>query len=364
MAATADVYKRLHSAFLELWNDPIAASLRIDVFAPSRVCEGFERVPDEPPFDRKRYELLAEVCVPIVPYGETFTQFGFAVLKRDYQVAKVQERFRSLCAEAGAHLPPHFRDQLAGYCSWHVTKPESWWVALLLYETGEAVRLPDGRSRENILLLRSVMLSVDAIQRYGLATDSPDLPSGGGGGRPSDPSPETQPPAGTPATPDTETGNLIVAEQEQAPETQPPAGKPAATADDGEGEGDPSYGEGRQSQDQVADLLEKLKEALLDDTSNRILQIASDESLSAEEKCRAICQMDVRYWAKDSEFWARLCSTTGQAIRKLDFWKVDRKKAHEEVSSAFSGSHTKQKLANTDMSQVFSWYKDGGWKEA
>ena len=178
--ATPDVYKRLHSEFLELWGDPMAASLCIDVFTPSRICEGFKGVPDEPPFDRGRYELLAEVCVPTVPDGGTFTQFGFAVLRKDDQAVRVQQRFRTLCAEAGAYLPPHFRDRLAGYCPWHVTKQESWWVALLLYLTGEAVRLPDGRSREHILLPRSVLLSVDAIERYGLATDSPNLPVAGG----------------------------------------------------------------------------------------------------------------------------------------------------------------------------------------
>ena len=116
-------------------------------------------------------------------------------------------------------------------------------------------------------------------------------------------------------------------------------------------------------QDQLADLLETIKAALLDETSSKVIQIVSDKSKTAEQRCLAICGIDVRYWAKDSEFWAKLCGVKGQAIRKTDFWNVDRPKAHEEVRSAFSGSHSKEKLANTDMAQMFNWYKEGGSKE-
>ena len=136
--------------------------------------------------------------------------------------------------------------------------------------------------------------------------------------------------------------------------------------DTNDSEGDTHGGEGKegkQSQEQVAALLETIKAALLDETSSKVIQIVSDKSKSAEKKCLAICEIDVRYWGKDSEFWARLCGTTGQAIRKLDFWKFDRPKAQEEVRSAFSGSHSKEELANTDVAQMFSWYKEGGSKE-
>jgi hypothetical protein len=69
-------------------------------------------------------------------------------------------------------------------------------------------------------------------------------------------------------------------------------------------------------------------EALLGDESRKILIIArSDEN--ADEKMRAICGIDRRCLAWNSPLWANLLDVSDAAIRKTQFWRVDRPQAIE-----------------------------------
>ena len=141
----------------------------MEVFCPGRAGT------DYPPYDREQFELLASVCVPLDSKRRGFTRFGFAVLPNDARFADLRATFNALCGEAGEAMPSGFRDRLGDYCPWHVTKPASWWVALLLHLGNIVAMRRDGTYESHHLLPRPFLLSVDAIERCGLNTDQPDF---------------------------------------------------------------------------------------------------------------------------------------------------------------------------------------------
>jgi len=173
-------FERLLAGFREGWTKVGHRTFNLEVFTPSFICIGSpDPSQDHPPFDRDKYELLTEICVPCDPEHKHFTNMGFAVLPRDSRIADVTATFKQLSQEAGAALPAAFRDQLAEYCPWHVAQPAGWWVALLLHLTDECARWPDGRPRNNPGVPRPFLCSVDAIEMGGLNTDTPCFPCNG-----------------------------------------------------------------------------------------------------------------------------------------------------------------------------------------
>ena len=73
--------------------------------------------------------------------------------------------------------------------------------------------------------------------------------------------------------------------------------------------------------------MERIAAASLDKKARKIIAIMNDAELSTDEKMRKMCEIDQRYYAKKSPFWADALRVTEQAIRKTDFWKIDLKRA-------------------------------------
>ena len=176
------VYERLLAEFRAAWCRHGGELFNVRIFAPSRIMMGFGPSLDKPPYDLEKYDLIAEVALPldasreVTPDGENSTLCGFAVSEREYRTAEALETFKRLCGEAGAALPPEFRDRVAGLCPWEMRKPATWWLALLVTLTGDSARLPDGRYLGEIGWVRPFLLCVEAIERCRLNTDKPEFP--------------------------------------------------------------------------------------------------------------------------------------------------------------------------------------------
>ena len=75
--------------------------------------------------------------------------------------------------------------------------------------------------------------------------------------------------------------------------------------------------------------------AMMDSNAPRIMAIADNSELSAEEQMRAICEIDVRFYGKKSPDWAKMLRVEGSAIRKTAFWRIDRRKWIGEAVAKF-----------------------------
>jgi hypothetical protein len=69
-------------------------------------------------------------------------------------------------------------------------------------------------------------------------------------------------------------------------------------------------------------------ELLVGKETKEILAIAKSDK-TVEDRMRAICAVDLRYLEWDSPTWAKLLDCTPEAVRKSDFWKLDRPRAIE-----------------------------------
>ena len=199
-------YEQLLEGFRDEWCKHRDVPFNIEIIAPS----SFSR--ENPPYDRERYELLAQVSLPydatrkITPDFNNSTLFGWAIVKKDDRTTEARESFRRLCDQAGAALPSQFREHLSGLCNWHMAEPATWWIALLVFLSGQSAYARNGSYQGHVLLLRPFLLCVDAIEQCRLNTDNPEFPerigvcsSGDDGteGRDDEtnPDPESQPPA-------------------------------------------------------------------------------------------------------------------------------------------------------------------------
>jgi hypothetical protein len=68
-------------------------------------------------------------------------------------------------------------------------------------------------------------------------------------------------------------------------------------------------------------LMQRLAQAVGDDTTVRVLAILNREDLSSQEKMRLLIKLDQRFKGKDSNEWAMLLKVTPQAVRGYDAWK-------------------------------------------
>lgn len=90
--------------------------------------------------------------------------------------------------------------------------------------------------------------------------------------------------------------------------------------------------------------------AVADPSAARIIAVADDGALSVEERMQAICEIDVRFYGKNSPQWATLLGTSASAIRNTHFWRVDRKKYVGEEIEKFRELHPESELPD--------WLKD------
>jgi hypothetical protein len=67
--------------------------------------------------------------------------------------------------------------------------------------------------------------------------------------------------------------------------------------------------------------MERLAQAVGDDTAVRVLAIVNREDLSGQEKMRLLIRLDQRFKGKDSNQWATLLGVKPQAVRGYDAWK-------------------------------------------
>ena len=175
-------YELLLAEFQKAWCRHGGEIFNVEIFAPSRIVVGFGPSLDQPPYDLEKYDLIAEVALPldasreVTPDGENSTLFGYAVSAKEHRTAEALKTFTRLCEEAGAALPPEFRDRLAGLCPWTMRRPATWWLALLVTLKGDSARLPDGRYLGEVLWVRPFLLCVGAIERCRLNTDNPEFP--------------------------------------------------------------------------------------------------------------------------------------------------------------------------------------------
>jgi hypothetical protein len=77
--------------------------------------------------------------------------------------------------------------------------------------------------------------------------------------------------------------------------------------------------------DSEAEALARLLE-VADLSVLKIVSIANDANLSADLRMRTICELDLRFYSKNSTQWATLLGITPNAVRLTEFWRVDRAK--------------------------------------
>ena len=175
------VYERLLQDFRDEWCKHRDAPFNIEIFAPSSFST------ESPPYDRERYELLAQVALPfdatreITLDGDNSTLFGWAVVKKDERTTEARESFRRLCDQAGAALPSQFQARLEGLCHWYMSEPATWWIALLVYLSGQSAYGRNGSYQGRVFLLRPFRLCVNTIEQCRLNTDNPVFPEPGAG---------------------------------------------------------------------------------------------------------------------------------------------------------------------------------------
>lgn len=65
--------------------------------------------------------------------------------------------------------------------------------------------------------------------------------------------------------------------------------------------------------------------ALAGSETLQLQSIAQDQTLSADDKLRRMASIDCRIYGKNGEELGEVCGVTAAAIRKTDWWKVNRK---------------------------------------
>lgn len=171
------IYEKLLEDFRRAWCEHGELHFAVEIFAPSSFSTR-----DDPPYDPERYELLAEVALPldadiaIAADGSNSTMFGWAAIQKGGCSAEVRASFLRLCREAGAALPVEFREQLCGLCPWHMPGPASWWLALLVRLSGASAYSHDGEYVGHVALMQPFLLCTLAIETCRLNTDDAALP--------------------------------------------------------------------------------------------------------------------------------------------------------------------------------------------
>ena len=64
--------------------------------------------------------------------------------------------------------------------------------------------------------------------------------------------------------------------------------------------------------------------AVADENAVAIINIASDHTMTTDQKMRSIYDIDNRALGWDSPKWASMLNVTDAAVRKTDWWKIDR----------------------------------------
>ena len=81
--------------------------------------------------------------------------------------------------------------------------------------------------------------------------------------------------------------------------------------------------EGNEQQHNEGEAIARVLE-IADPSAARIIAIADDKTLSADERMHAIAAIDERYYLKQSPQWATLLQCSAPNIRVTVFWKVTR----------------------------------------
>jgi len=82
----------------------------------------------------------------------------------------------------------------------------------------------------------------------------------------------------------------------------------------------------------IEEKMKKVVAVIGNDTSMRILSVAKDEEISADEKMRQVSRIDHQKALLGSPKWAQLLAVTEPAIRKTHFWKTERKLMIEKLT--------------------------------
>jgi hypothetical protein len=80
-------------------------------------------------------------------------------------------------------------------------------------------------------------------------------------------------------------------------------------------------GPAARSNQSIEQHMERIVQAVGDDSTARILAIASRNDWSGERKMQEILRLDNRFAGKDSEDWATLLGVTSAAVRAYPTWK-------------------------------------------
>lgn len=70
--------------------------------------------------------------------------------------------------------------------------------------------------------------------------------------------------------------------------------------------------------------------AMLDSDQARIIAIADSPDITADDKLRAIAEIDIRYAGKQSAELGTLLKVSDARVRQTEWWKVDRKRLLED----------------------------------
>jgi hypothetical protein len=73
-----------------------------------------------------------------------------------------------------------------------------------------------------------------------------------------------------------------------------------------------------------------LLEAVADENAVTIMNVAQDQTISADDKMRRIYAIDNRAIGWNSTKWARLLRITPQAVRQCEWWRTERKQLRGE----------------------------------
>lgn len=107
----------------------------------------------------------------------------------------------------------------------------------------------------------------------------------------------------------------------------PPAASPALEipAAEQQAPAEPQTPE-RPAQDVLAEEVGRLLHLVGDGEGVKILSVARDQSLPADQRMRALVEIDKRMEGYDSTQWADLLQVTTAAIRQTDFWKTRKQR--------------------------------------
>ncbi len=178
---SGNAFEQLLADFRQAWIDLGRVYHMIDVYAPDSYDSR------NPPFDREKCDVIAQVCMPVVddmpvtPDMYNSTLIGFAVIEKQRDNLGAADRIRELFNRAGAALPLQFEPVVGGLCPWYMSEPATRWLALMLIATGTTARSPKGKYIGKAILEKPLQLSVHLIEAYKLDTDEPITVCGGEG---------------------------------------------------------------------------------------------------------------------------------------------------------------------------------------